>query len=120
MSWDHITLVFLIVVFAAAEIYRLTHGMRGVIVAMEDSPVAALLMPVTTVRVRLGDGREVRAQLNCCTACLGRLGVGDQVRVSDSRSGYVVELPWFNRSRSSGSEHDVRASKALCGCAKRE
>ena len=98
MSWESITLIFLVTVFATAEIYRVTHGMRGVIVSVEDSPVASLLMPVTTVRVRLGDGREVPAQLNCCTACLGRLRIGDQVRVSDSRSGYVVELPWFNRS----------------------
>lgn len=101
MTLEHLTLAFLLLFFAAAEIYRIVHGKRGVIVSVEDSSVSALVLPVTAVRVRLGDGREVSAQLNCCTACLGRLKVGDQVRVTNSRSGYVVELPWLNRSQCS-------------------
>jgi hypothetical protein len=101
MTLDHITLLFLVLIFAAAEIYRATRAKRGVILAVESSPVASLLLPVTNVRVRLGDGSEISAQVNCCTACLGRLRVGDEVRLSDTRSGYVVELPWLNRSRCS-------------------
>lgn len=101
MNWEYITLLFLMIIFAAAEIYRAAHGKRGVILDLEDSPVATLLLPVTNVRVKLEDGHEVSAQVNCCTACLGRLRVGDEVRVSDTRNGYVVELPWLNRSRCS-------------------
>lgn len=101
MNWEYITLLFLVIIFAAAEIYRAIHGKRGVILALEDSPVATLLLPVTSVRVKLGDGSEVSARMNCCTACLGRLRVGDEVRVSDTRDGYVVELPWLTRSRCS-------------------
>ncbi len=70
------------------------------IVGMNDDGLGLLLSPVVTVRVRLRDGEEITAGLNCCTACLGRLEIGDEVRVSDSSDGYVVDLPWF-RSRCS-------------------
>jgi hypothetical protein len=97
MNIEHITLAFLVIVFAAAEVYRLMRGSRGVIVREEDGGFPGIALPVTTVRVRLETGDEVAASMNCCTACLGRLKIGDEVRVSHSRDGYVVDLPWFRR-----------------------
>ncbi len=35
-----------------------------------------------SVKVRMKDGAEIDADLNSCTACMGRLKVGDEVRVS--------------------------------------
>ncbi len=97
MNIEQATVVFLVIVFAAAEIFRLVRGRRGVIVCEEDAGFPGIALPVTTVRVRMESGDEVTASMNCCTACLGRLKVGDDVRVSNSRDGYVVDLPWFNR-----------------------
>lgn len=97
MNIEQATVVFLVIVFAAAEIFRLMRGSRGVIVCEEDEGFPGIALPVTTVRVRLESGDEVTAAMNCCTACLGRFKMGDEVRVSHSRDGYVVDLPWFSR-----------------------
>jgi len=96
MNLEHATTLILIVFFAAAEIYRLKRGLRGVLVSVNDP---GIFLPVTSVKVRLRTGGEVTAQLNCCTACLGRLQIGDEVRVAASREGYVVDLPWFRRRK---------------------
>jgi hypothetical protein len=97
MNIEHATIIFLVIVFAAAEIFRLMRGRRGVIVCEEDCGLPGIALPVTKVRVKLESGDEVAASMNCCTACLGRLKIGDEVRVSHSREGYVVDLPWFRR-----------------------
>ncbi len=97
MHIEQATVLFLVMVFAAAEVYRLVRGRRGVIVSEDDSGLAGIALPVTSVKVRLECGDEVTATMNCCTACLGRLKIGDEVRVSDSSDGYVVDLPWFRR-----------------------
>ena len=94
---EQATLVFLIMMFAAAEIFRARRALRGVIVAVEDNRFCPAPMPIIHVRVRLRDGEEVTAALNCCTACLGRFNVGDEVRVANTKDGYVVDLPWFRR-----------------------
>lgn len=96
MNIEHLTIVFLIGIFVAAEIYRAARGTRGAIVALNDSGFGEFL-PVMSVKVRLDHGGVIDASLNCCTACLGRLRIGDEVRVSSSRDGYVVDLPWFRR-----------------------
>ncbi len=96
MNLEYATTLILFVFFVAAEIYRLKRGRPGVIVSMSDSEIS---LPVSTVTVRLRAGKVVTAQLNCCTACLGRLEVGDEVRVGASREGYVVDLPWFRRKQ---------------------
>ncbi len=96
MNIEHLTIIFLIGIFVAAEIYRATRGTRGSIVALNDSGLGELL-PVMSVKIRLDRGEVIDASLNCCTACLGRLRIGDEVRVSSSRDGYVVDLPWFRR-----------------------
>lgn len=97
MNIEQATIAFLVIVFAAAEVYRLMRGSRGVIVREEDGGFPGIALPITTVRVRMENGDEVPASMNCCTACLGRLKVGDEVRVSHSSDGYVVDLPWFTR-----------------------
>jgi hypothetical protein len=100
MDIEQATIVFLVLIFAAAEIFRFMRGRRGVIVCEEDAGFPGIALPVTTVKVKLESGDEVTASMNCCTACLGRLKVGDEVRVSNSRDGYVVDLPWFSRRSS--------------------
>ncbi len=97
MNIEQATVVFLVIVFAAAEIFRLMRGSRGVIVREEGEEIPGIALLMTTVRVRLESGEEVTASMNCCTACLGRLKIGDEVRVSQSHDGYVVDLPWFSR-----------------------
>ena len=96
MNIEHITIAFLIAVFVAVEIYRSSRGKRGAIIAINDSGYGELL-PVLSVKVRLDRGDLVDANLNCCTACLGKLRIGDEVRVCASREGYVVDLPWLRR-----------------------
>lgn len=95
MTLELATVLFLVGVFLMAEIYRMKRQKRGLIVAMNDPGMPLVALPVVTVQVRLDDGSEVPAKLNCCTACLGRLTVGDEVRVCDTRDGWVVDLPWL-------------------------
>jgi hypothetical protein len=96
MNIEHVTMVFLIAVFVAAEVLRIKRGSRGIIVSMRDGGLAAAVS-VMSVKVRLKDGAEIEADLNPCTACMGRLKVGDEVRISPTRDGYVVDLPWIRR-----------------------
>lgn len=94
MDLETVTLVFLIMVFVSAEVYRSLRSSRGVIVAFEDSDLGFLVSPLLTARVKLNDGSVVLASVNSCTACLGRLAVGTQVRIYNSSSGYVLDTPW--------------------------
>jgi hypothetical protein len=102
MSADHATLLFLIGLFAIAEIYRISRGTSGKIVAMVDMGLPGVGLPIMKVQVQLSRGEEVTADLACCTACLGRLQVGDHVRVRNSKDGYVVELPWTQHRSCNG------------------
>jgi hypothetical protein len=99
---EQATILFLVIVFIAAEIYRSRRGLRGSILAVNDAGLPLIAAPVMSVQVRLRDGREVTASLTCCTACLGRVQIGDEVRVANTRDGWVVDLPWF-RGRSCSS-----------------
>ena len=99
---EYATVIFLILFFVAAEIYRSTRGVRGVIASVKDIGIDPILLPVTPVNVMLENGEEITANVNCCTACLGRLQVGDRVRVSRSKEGYVVDLPWIQNMNCSG------------------
>ncbi|MEW6348852.1 MAG: hypothetical protein AB1646_07290 [Thermodesulfobacteriota bacterium] len=97
MSADHATLLFLIVLFVSAEVYRLSRGMSGKVVSVVDTGLPGLGLPVTKVEVLLNRGDRVVADLSCCTACFCRLQVGDQVQVRHSNDGYVVELSWLRQ-----------------------
>ncbi len=103
MTLEHITLLFLIILVGTAEIYRVKRGSRGVIVAVKESGLPAFVLPYMDVKVRLPNGNEITAQANCCTACLGQLKLGDEVRVFKGRDGYTVDLLWLrSRSRLNG------------------
>lgn len=109
MTLDHATLIFLVLVFAAAEIYRIRRGQPGVIVSVGENSFGPIPLPVMHVGVRLATGTEVSASMDCCTACLGRLAIGDEVRVYRSREGFKVALPWV-RSGNTGK------CGRSCGC----
>jgi hypothetical protein len=95
MTLDHATLIFLVLVFVAAEVYRSLRQEAGVIVSVGNTSLGPVPLPLVAINVRLQSGCEVSANLDCCTACLGRLDVGDEVRVFRSNEGYKVALPWF-------------------------
>jgi hypothetical protein len=99
MTLEFLTVAFLVAVFVAAEIWRGVSGKRGVIVSMNDDGLSFAAMGVGSVDVRLESGEQVTASVNCCTACLGRLRIGDPVRVCHSKEGYVADLPWLRGRR---------------------
>ncbi len=101
MNIELVTTIFLVSVFICAEFYRIYRGKAGTVVAyIEGYPGTELL--ITKVRIELAGGETVTADLNACTACLGRIGIGTEVRVTESREGYAVHLPWFRTGRCSG------------------
>lgn len=97
MNLEHVTLIFLIGFFVAVEVWRIRRGQHGVIVSLGDDGDFPVPLPVTSVQVRLENGAEVKASMSCCTACLGRVQIGDQVKVSPSRDGWIVDLPWLGK-----------------------
>lgn len=107
MSLEQGTLIFLVSLFVAAEVYRLVRGTRGIIVAVDDPGMLLVALPMTNVTVRLDDGREVPARVDVCTSCLGRLKTGDQVRVAHTKDGWVVALPWLNSARPAACSHSA-------------
>ena len=100
---EYATVLFLVVVFIAAEVYRMRRAKTGRIVGFEDQGVALVALPMMKVQVRLDDGATVQAHLSSCTACLGRLQIGDAVRVSPTRDGWVVDLPWTRGKKCNSS-----------------
>jgi hypothetical protein len=94
---EHATILFLVVVFIAAEVRRMRLAENGRIVGFDDEGVPLAPMLVTEVRVRLDNGEVVRARLDSCTACLGRFQMGDSVRVTPTRDGWTVDLSWLRR-----------------------
>jgi hypothetical protein len=96
MNLEHATLIFLIALFVLAELYHMARGERGLIIDVHE-PALAHFLPAMQVTVELTEGREVVATLSGCTACLGRLQIGDEVLVRSSKDGYVVDLPWVRK-----------------------
>jgi hypothetical protein len=95
MSLEYITLLFLFVVFVMAEVYRIKRGSRGVIISVNDYGLPSIVLPAIQLQVRLADGQHVTATASCCVACLGRLKIGDEVRVCRLKDGYTADLLWF-------------------------
>jgi hypothetical protein len=112
MNIELATTIFLITVFLCAELYRLIRGKTGIVVAfIEGLPGTAML--TNKVQVELAGGELVTAEMNACVACLGRVGIGTEVRVAESREGFVVHLPWFRSGKCSGStRHPISRSVA--------
>ena len=96
MSLEYITLLFLIFVFTAAEAYRIKRGSRGVVTAINDYGLPSIILPAIQLRVRLTNGQYVTATATSCVACLGRLKIGDEVRVCRSKDGYTADLLWMH------------------------
>ena len=107
MSLEYITLFFLFVFFVAAEVYRIKRGCKGVILAINDYGLPSIVLPAVQLQVRLTDGQDVTATASCCVACLGRLKIGDQVRVCRSKDGYTADLLWLQI-------HDCTPQKEPC------
>ena len=103
MDLEVITIAFLIALFAAAEIYRIKRGRKGTILSVNDFGLPSVVLPAVELLVRLPDGQEVIATASCCVACMGRLKIGDQVRVCQSKDGYTADLLW-SQSRSCSQE----------------
>lgn len=95
---EQITLFFLIAVFILAEIYRARRSVRGVVISVENSSPQNFLGEIKTAIVKLNSGREITATLTSCSACLGKIDVGSEVKVFNSSNGYVIDPVWF-RSR---------------------
>ena len=113
MTLESLTIAFLVVVFVAAEIWRSLNGTRGVIVSMNDDGLSFAAMGVGTIDVQLESGEQITASVNCCTACLGRLRVGDPVRVCHSKEGYVADLPWVRGRKCKGISESKQGNPAL-------
>ncbi len=96
MDLEYFTSVLLLGVFIAAEVYRAIASRKGFIVGFKvmDEPGQSLSFG-TTAHVKLKNGDDVYANISPCTMCLGRLGIGEEVRVIPSGRGYLVDLPWF-------------------------
>jgi hypothetical protein len=97
---EQATLLFLVMIFLAAEVFRIARGTRGVLLSLTDPSHDLASATLITATVKLPDGTVIDAGLNYCTACMGRLRVGDEVRVTNSREGYILDLPWFQRRAS--------------------
>jgi hypothetical protein len=112
MNIELATTIFLIAVFTSAELYRLLRGKTGVVVGfIEGFPGTAML--ANKVQVELVTGELVTAEMNACVACLGRVGIGTEVRVTESRDGFVVHLPWFRSGKCCGAtRHPISRSVA--------
>ncbi|MFH0960018.1 MAG: hypothetical protein V1897_15100 [Pseudomonadota bacterium] len=94
MDIEQITLLFLIAIFALAEIYRARRSVRGVVISLEDSGPLNFLGEVRTVVVRLSSGKNVEAKMTSCTACLGNIELGSEVKIYRSSEGYQVDPIW--------------------------
>lgn len=90
------TTIFVLGVFVAAEVYRVVGSQKGVIVGLKFREGAGAWVALgATADIKLKNGVDITANIPPCTLCLGRLGVGEEVRVMRSERGYSVDLPWF-------------------------
>lgn len=97
MDLEFLTTVLLVLVFIAAELYRVFWSQRGVILSLKERDAGVLFTAGATACIRLADGNEITLDIPPCTLCLGRLCVGEEVRVTRSKSGYSVDLPWSRK-----------------------
>lgn len=95
MNLENLTLIFLIAVFLAAEIYRTRRSVRGIVTFIEDFGPQNFLGEIRTATVKLYSGQEVSAKLTSCSACIGKIGIGSEVKVFKSSEGYMVDPVWF-------------------------
>jgi hypothetical protein len=89
---EMITTAFVVLVFLAAEVYRIARGRRATIEFIE--PILGCELAGLRLRVRLDDGATVWAQSDPCTACMGHFRIGDSVRVTRFKDEFKIHLPW--------------------------
>lgn len=111
MDIEQITLFFLIAVFILAEIHRARRSVRGIVIYVENTSPQNFLGEIKTAIVRLNSGSEVRATLTSCSACLGKIDVGSEVKVFNSANGYVIDPVWLR----SGKQCAVSGHRGGCG-----
>jgi hypothetical protein len=104
MTLEQATMAFVFAVFVAAEVYRCVRGRRGTIVEFDEPGLGLIPAMVVTVRVKMPEGNEITAELSGCTVCLGRLRVGDEVRVVSSSKGHSIDLPWFRTGKTAQAD----------------
>jgi len=96
MDLEFLTTLLVLAVFIAAEVHRVLGSQKGIILRLlEAGDEGTSLDLAASAQVKLEDGKEITAKIQPCTMCLGRLGVGDEVRVMRSGRGYSVDLPWL-------------------------
>ena len=84
------TTVLLLVLFAAAEIYRLSAPKRGRLISCE--PIAGGLGGYNA-KVELKSGDVADVYISPCVMCAGRLEVGSEVIVHKTKNGLVASVP---------------------------
>lgn len=97
MDLEYVTLIFLVAVFLAAEAYRMVRGKRGVVLSVDEGRVGEAALVGVTALILLDNGSKIKADIPACTVCIGRLGVGTEVRVTQSERGHCVDIPWCRR-----------------------
>lgn len=108
MTMEQVTLVFLVGVFILAEIYRAVRSARGFIVSVDNPGLENFFGETRTVVVRLRSGREVKAKLTQCAACIARMDIGSEVRVFKGSDGYVVDPVWFHTKKLCSFSEDTQ------------
>jgi hypothetical protein len=101
MDIEQITLLFLVAIFVLAEIYRARRSVRGIVVSMEESGPLNFFGEFSTAVVRLSSGKKVQARMTSCTACLGKIGPGSEVRIFSSSEGYQIDPVWIRTVKNS-------------------
>lgn len=95
MDWENATLIFLIAVFLMAELYRTRRSVRGMVISIDECGPQNFLGEIRTAIVRLSSGRDIEAKLTSCSACIGKIGIGSEVKVFKSSDGYMIDPIWF-------------------------
>lgn len=75
----------------------MVRGKRGVVLAVAAEKAGEPVLVGVNALILLENGSRIEAQIPACTVCIGRLGVGTQVRVTQSQQGYLVDIPWCRK-----------------------
>ena len=101
MDIEQITLLFLIAIFALAEIYRARRSVRGIVISLEEPGPFNFFGEFRTAVVRLSSGRKVEAKMTSCTACLGKIELGSEVKIYSASDGYQIDPVWIRTVKNS-------------------
>jgi len=108
MDIEQITLLFLIAIFALAEIYRARRSVRGIVISLEEPGPFNFFGEFRTAVVRLSSGKKVEAKMTSCTACLGKIELGSEVKIYSASDGYQIDPVWFRSIKNCGVTDSCR------------